>query len=924
MTKKAIENITKEKEFKTCKLNLGWCGLSEIPAELLEMYWLEELYLGSNEINEIKNLEVLTNLKSLNLTNNKITEIKNLECLTNLVKFEIANNEITEIKNLDYLKNLEILSLSGNQITEIKNLECLIKLKELSLDRNKISELKNLSRLQNLEYLSLSSNRIIEIQNLTSLRNLEFLDLCKNNISKVEKLPLLLELTSLRLLRLFGIGSNNLNIPPELFGNEPPLSNCLAALRGYFASLKKGSFQLKELPIILVGNSTAGKTSLRYFLQNNIFPPPKDYSTHGIESSVWQPDNDSVDNLDEDIKPKNLQLYFWDFGGQEYYHSTHRLFFSKKAIYILVWEKRTNKQMTDNISIKVRKTDSDIELKKLPIELFPYEYWLQSIRYQAADEKESPIFLVQNKIDEEGNEEEDVDPLLLKANNCKALKLSIKRAYQISEQRKKDPLVELLLQKIFTAAKDLSSTIRYGALWEDIKKMLQEVRKENIWTVEKFKQEVKLFDPVLEDNSIMLSYIPSLDKIKALLYFDNEPVLQNYVFLNPGWVTEMIYSILDQSVIENKGEFEKAHLVKKTGDEYSGIFIALMKKFELIFYNEELNVFIAPQYLSNELNDQRKSNELKVRFDLEKPDFILQFKSFMPRYIMLRFLVAYGEKAISKYYWKNGVAFTIEKCSVLVLSDYDRKQFRVFTENKNKYIQRLIFDKLVELSDNKESLMLGVENNDIVAYNELQEEFPAGRFSGNNNIKSINGEWISLTIFKDFFEELKTVKRKFMDTKANKIKIFISYAHVDEEIRKLFEERYLKAIQNYYAENIEVWSDIKLKPATGWDNKIKNEINSADIIIFFLSNGFLSSNYIKEIEIEKALERYRDKKQIIVPVYIEKIARKLLPFSDKQYLPSGKPLKNWRPQNDAWVKIQDGLIKIIDDIRNGNIGEYFE
>ena len=156
------------------------------------------------------------------------------------------------------------------------------------------------------------------------------------------------------------------------------------------------------------------------------------------------------------------------------------------------------------------------------------------------------------------------------------------------------------------------------------------------------------------------------------------------------------------------------------------------------------------------------------------------------------------------------------------------------------------------------------------------------------------------------------------------MKLLISYAHVDDKLRETFEKKYLKAIQNHYADNLIVWSDSKLKPATNWYPKIKKEIEEADMVIFFLSNSFLASDYIKQKEISLALERYKQKKQIIIPIYIEEIPKKLLPFSDKQYLPSGKPLKDWRPQNKGWVKIQEGLITIIDDINAGNAEEYFD
>jgi hypothetical protein len=156
------------------------------------------------------------------------------------------------------------------------------------------------------------------------------------------------------------------------------------------------------------------------------------------------------------------------------------------------------------------------------------------------------------------------------------------------------------------------------------------------------------------------------------------------------------------------------------------------------------------------------------------------------------------------------------------------------------------------------------------------------------------------------------------------IRIFISYAHEDEKIRKLLVETHLKAIKNNYDETLEISTDSSIKPGSNWDNKIKKSIGEADIVLFLITSSFLASDYIKRTEIKNAMQRYNEKKQIIVPLYIEGVAKKLLPFRDKQYLPSSKPLKKYTDKSDAWILVQEGIIKLIDDIKTGKTLEYFE
>ena len=89
-----------------------------------------------------------------------INEIKNIETLTDLQVLNLSNNQINEIEDLDNLTELEILDLSNNKITEINGLKNLINLKELDLDNNKFINIKGFENLINLEKLSLGVRRV--------------------------------------------------------------------------------------------------------------------------------------------------------------------------------------------------------------------------------------------------------------------------------------------------------------------------------------------------------------------------------------------------------------------------------------------------------------------------------------------------------------------------------------------------------------------------------------------------------------------------------------------------------------------------------------------------------------------------------------------------------------------------------------------
>ncbi|MFX1567599.1 MAG: leucine-rich repeat domain-containing protein [Promethearchaeota archaeon] len=160
---------------------------------------LEELELSNNKINEITDLESLTNLRTLDLSYNNITEIKGIEHLENLCSLNLRYNQINEIKNLDGLKKLESLDISENNISKILGLEELHNLRLLDLSKNKIKKIENLNHLSNLTNLYLSDNEINKIENIDHLCNLNKLYLRNNKIERIENLDQLNNLETLNL-----------------------------------------------------------------------------------------------------------------------------------------------------------------------------------------------------------------------------------------------------------------------------------------------------------------------------------------------------------------------------------------------------------------------------------------------------------------------------------------------------------------------------------------------------------------------------------------------------------------------------------------------------------------------------------------------------------------------------------------------------
>ncbi len=144
--------------------------------------------------------------------------------------------------------------------------------------------------------------------------------------------------------------------------------DCLENLRNYWQDLAKGTERQQQLKVQLVGNGRVGKTTLAYALEHKRAPSEPFKSTHGIVIKEIQ------QALDGEDEPVTLQL--WDFGGQEIYHATHRLFLSDDCLYLLLWAEETEEHPDET--------------------RHPVSYWLELIHDLGTN---SPVILVKNQID---------------------------------------------------------------------------------------------------------------------------------------------------------------------------------------------------------------------------------------------------------------------------------------------------------------------------------------------------------------------------------------------------------------------------------------------------------------------------------------------------------------------------------------------
>jgi len=639
-------------------LDLNFTQITDI-SPLARLTDLIELNLASNQITDLSPLAGLTSLKKLVLYNNKITDISPLARLTALTNLDLSLNQLTDISPLAPLTALIILNLNSNQITDLSPLTRLTALIILNLNSNQIADISPLARLTALIILNLDSNQITDISPLAPLTALDKLSLGGNQITDISPLARLKQLNRLDLI------NNNIRQLPEalldtrleikwdyderggLFLADNPLETPPIevvkqgkwAVRNFFKELKdKESVRLLQCKLLIVGNGEVGKTTLMKKLIDNAFDIQsiQEKSTHGINIQPWPlavPFNDPDPGKTE--ARETVNLVFWDFGGQDIYHATHQFFLTKRSLYLFVWEPRREEETRS------------------------FDYWLNVIKLLSQD---SRVIVVMNK--------GDLRTKHIDEAGFKAKFPNIQAFYKISC---------LTGQGIRELTEEIRSNLsqmdhlrdQLPRVWVQIRDRLKKEKEKNN---KNYIPQEEYFSicaeyGLNEERALFLSGY--LHDLGVILHYQNDPLLQHTVILNPEWATEAVYKLIDtREIIENRGSFYfndlKRHWdAKKYPHAKHPELVRLMEKFELCFNFTGTDLHFVPELQKSPAGD--------LDFTHYNSPGTLRFEyhyDFMPEGIVSRFMARMFYLILEKKrFWKNRVELKFEDSTALVAGE---------------------------------------------------------------------------------------------------------------------------------------------------------------------------------------------------------------------------------------------------------------
>lgn len=151
-----------------------------------------------------------------------------------------------------------------------------------------------------------------------------------------------------------------------------------------------------------------------------------------------------------------------------------------------------------------------------------------------------------------------------------------------------------------------------------------------------------------------------------------------------------------------------------------------------------------------------------------------------------------------------------------------------------------------------------------------------------------------------------------MPDKPNKLNLFISYAHEDEDMKKELDKHLIMLKRSG---KIEAWNDRKILAGEEWDQSIKKELEKAHIILLLISVDFNNSEYIWNKELASALERHKNATARVIPVIIRKCEWSDMPYAGLQAVPTGaRPVSDFDDRDEAYTDIASNIKRVVDSM----------
>ena len=385
---------------------------------------------------------------------------------------------------------------------------------------------------------------------------------------------------------------------------------------------------LKECRVVFLGDSEAGKSLIMSRVENSKMDPSDFHGNTTIGINIF--------SRIETITGQLVRVNYWDFGGQEILHSMHRMFLSKRTVYVIVLNTRNDNQ------------DAQAD------------FWL---RYVEAYAPGAPVMLVMNKIDQNKRASLNLTALSRQfnreLNNSNVLKISaVEKNSKIFEEQFTDKLIAFLARNpgCIHSFKPLEARIR-----DEVERKQEKVFK----TYDFLSICTRMGIGSEEDQYDLMNRFHDAG---ILVFFGAKTPM----FLNPKWITSLIYKVLDQGEgIAENGVISDIQLSaicehnpeKWKGAEDSDFLIRIMHDYDLAFTCRKQGSDEKLASAKNLIPMLCQREEPKAIQDLIQKDDPVEMRmvfEYLPCGVLYKLMAEHQKELDAENIWLTGAKFDSE------------------------------------------------------------------------------------------------------------------------------------------------------------------------------------------------------------------------------------------------------------------------
>jgi internalin A len=814
--------------------------LAALPASLCHLTLLQILDLGNNKLAAPPEwLGQLTQLRRLCINNNQVTVLPtSLGQLTQLQEVRLDNNQLTTLPEwLGQLTQLQTLYLNDNQLAALpESLGQLMQLQTLYLNDNQLVALpKSLGQLTQLQRLDLDNNQLTALPaSLGQLIQLECLRLDNNQLTELpQELAQLSELTG-----LFLHGNPALGLPPEFLGpdwevvmdrNVKPGAP-QSILDYYFRTRMEPTRRLNEAKMLIVGQGGVGKTSLVHYLTKNERCDQKELPTEGINIADWPVNGRKVVGN----RLEQVNVHIWDFGGQEIMHATHQFFLTRRSLYLLVIDARSGEQESN------------------------LHYWLKIIGSYGGD---APVLVVINKCDQHPHELNETALKRDYPNLQGFVQTSCATGRGIAELRCK---IEEQIHRLPNVFDELP--LSYFQVKEELAQAAAEKNYVPIGEYQDICNRLKVNRQ--EDQAQLIRFLHDLGVVLNFQDPDDPYCLNDPFVLNPEWVTEGVYAIVNDKGLKAQKDGVLTH-EKLTAllnalpgypEEHHHFIVRKMIQFELA-YDLGGPKGSGPRWLIPELLDPNEPPSMQWQQD-ESLNFQYAYP-VLPAGVICRFIVRMHHHVQREKSWRSGTVLEIDGNRLLVRGDIKKNKVFIAVQGDKKPRRehlaivrdafRYIHSTIPELKP-KEEVPLPDKPEIAVSYDHLlkleergrQEFDPEGADRAYEVKDLLNG--VDSALYRQRRRQNKAKERE----RTGKKHVFVSYCHDNRE-------EVLRLVEELEDAGEPVWWDEDILGGHDWKEAIRAAMENAYAVVLCLSPELTEDRYRSGVypEIRDAIKIFR-------------------------------------------------------------------